>query len=345
MQEAKMSAPFALGTFSIAGCPRFAGMVVGDRMIALEALKPIAAARGLVLAGAGSVLELLQNWQTNFATLRAVFDQVERDSADLFVPLANLTVHAPVDVPRQIFCTGANYYNHVVQLLVDQGPGANPGTEGMDPATLRKYAEDTMAERARTGAPYVFSKIPSAVAGPYDPIVLPAMAQKPDWEIELAVVIGKPARHVTRDQAMAYVAGYTIANDITSRDLIWAKDPKAMGTDWTSSKNAPTFLPLGPFFVPADFVPNPQDLRLTLKLNGDIMQDERTSDMLFDIARQIEYISARAQLWPGDVVCTGSPAGNGTHYKRFLRDGDVVECFIEGLGAQRNPCVADRLPA
>jgi 2-keto-4-pentenoate hydratase/2-oxohepta-3-ene-1,7-dioic acid hydratase in catechol pathway len=345
MQQTGLTAPFALGTFSVAGGPRFAGLVVGERVVALDALPPLARAHGRVLAGTASVLDLLQDWDANFAALQAVFDGVERELDHLFVPLSALKVHAPVDIPRQIFCTGANYFNHVVQMLVDLGPGGTPGTEHMNPDELRKHAEDVMRERAKTGSPYVFSKVPSAVTGPYDPIVLPAIAQKPDWEIELAVVIGKAARHVSRADAMSHIAGYTIANDITSRDLIWCKDPKAMGTDWTSSKNAPTFLPLGPYVVPAAFVPNPQDLHLALDLNGETRQDERTSDMLFDIARQIEYISSRVQLWPGDVICTGSPAGNGTHFNRFLRDGDVVDARIEGLGAQRNPCVAERTPA
>jgi 2-keto-4-pentenoate hydratase/2-oxohepta-3-ene-1,7-dioic acid hydratase in catechol pathway len=198
-----------------------------------------------------------------------------------------------------------------------------------------------MHERARTGSPYFFSKVPSAITGPYDPVILPAIASQPDWELELAVVIGKPARNVRREDAAQYIAGYTIANDITSRDLIWCKEPKAMGTDWISSKNSPTFLPLGPYLVPAAFVPDPAQLQIVLKLNGEVMQDESTSDMIFDIAHQIEYISSRVQLWPGDVICTGSPAGNGIHYKRYLRDGDVMEASITGLGEQRNPCIAE----
>jgi 2-keto-4-pentenoate hydratase/2-oxohepta-3-ene-1,7-dioic acid hydratase in catechol pathway len=339
------SAPFALGSFSVAGGKRFGGLVIGERVIALDALKDIARANGLVLAGTDSVFELLQDWHANFAVVQAILEQVKRDKEEVFAPLSALKVHAPVDLPRQIFCTGANYYRHVVQLLVDQGAGANPGTENMTPEELYQYAHKVMNERARTGSPYVFSKVPSAVTGPYDPIVLPAIAEKPDWELELAVVIGKAARHVSREQALDYVAGYTIANDITSRDLIWCKDPKAMGTDWTSSKNAPTFLPLGPYVVPAAFVADPQNLRIHLSLNGETKQDDRTSDMLFDIARQIEYISSRAQLWPGDIICTGSPAGNGTHYNRFLQDGDVVDGAIEGLGAQRNRCVAERTNA
>ena len=117
-----------------------------------------------------------------------------------------------------------------------------------------------------------------------------------------------------------------------------------LGTDWLRSKSAPSFMPFGPVLVPACFVPNAQDLRLTLKLNGQTMQDESTADMLFDVAQQIEYITAHVQLWPGDLIATGSPAGNGTHYNRFLRDGDVMESSIEGLGTQRNACVGPLTP-
>ena len=116
---------------------------------------------------------------------------------------------------------------------------------------------------------------------------------------------------------------------------------KAMGTDWLASKNSSSFLPMGPYLVPAAFVPDPQQLHLTLKLNGQVMQDEGTNDMLFGVARLIEYISDLVQLWPGDLICTGSPRGNGMHYNRFLRPGDVLEGAITGLGIQRNTCVAE----
>jgi 2-keto-4-pentenoate hydratase/2-oxohepta-3-ene-1,7-dioic acid hydratase in catechol pathway len=341
MSETHTNAGFKLGTFSAAGCPPFAGILRGDRVLALHALQRVADAGGLPLTGSDSVFALLQNWDSNFAALTEALALAHALDPRDWVPVSSLKVHAPIDLPRQIFCTGANYFKHVVDLLVDMGPGANPGTEGMGPAELRAYAENLMNERARTGTPYVFGKIPSAVTGPHDQVILPAQARQPDWELELAVVIGKPARHVKREQAAEYIAGYTIANDITSRDLIWCKDPKAMGTDWISSKNSPTFLPLGPYLVPAAFVADPQALQLVLKLNGETMQNESTSDMIFDIARQVEYISSRVQLWPGDVICTGSPAGNGTHYGRYLQDGDVMEASITGLGEQRNACVAE----
>lgn len=334
-------AGFKLGTFSAIGSQAFAGLVRGDQVIPLHALQKVADGKRLGLSGSESVFALLQNWKTNFAVLCETLALADQTGALDWVPVSCLKVHAPVELPRQIFCTGANYFKHVVDMIVSMGPNAQPATAGMTQAEVRAYAENLMHERAATGSPYIFSKVPSAVTGPYDPVILPALASQPDWELELAVVIGKPARYVRREDAAEYIAGYTIANDITSRDLIWCKEPKAMGTDWVSSKNSPTFLPLGPYLVPAAFVADPQQLQIVLKLNGEIMQDESTSDMIFDIARQIEYISSRVQLWPGDVICTGSPAGNGIHYGRFLRDGDVMEASITGLGEQRNPCVAE----
>jgi 2,4-diketo-3-deoxy-L-fuconate hydrolase len=179
------------------------------------------------------------------------------------------------------------------------------------------------------------------VTGPYDPIILPRNAQQPDWELELAVVIGRRARHVRRDEALDYVAGYTIANDITNRDLVFRTDLKAIGTDWLRGKSMPSFLPMGPCLVPAAFAGDPQDLQITLKLNGQVMQDESTADMIFGVARLIEDLSSYVQLWPGDLIITGSPSGNGTHYNRYLRPGDVIESSITGLGMQRNECIAE----
>ena len=341
MTDTRTQAGFNLGTFSTAGSKPFAGLVRDDQVIALHTLQKVADGEGLQLTGSESVFALLQNWPTNFAALSKALVLADQTGALDWAPVSSLKVHAPVDLPRQIFCTGANYFKHVVDILVSMGPGAHPGTEGMTPAELRTYAENMMHERATTGSPYVFSKIPSAITGPYDQVILPALASQPDWELELAVVIGKSARHVRREDAAQYIAGYTIANDITSRDLIWCKEPKAMGTDWISSKNSPTFLPLGPYLVPAAFVPDPKQLQIVLKLNGEVMQNESTSDMIFDIEHQIEYISSRVQLLPGDIICTGSPAGNGIHHGRFLRDGDVMEAAITGLGEQRNVCIAE----
>jgi 2-keto-4-pentenoate hydratase/2-oxohepta-3-ene-1,7-dioic acid hydratase in catechol pathway len=256
--------------------------------------------------------------------------------------LAQLRTHPPVNLPRQVFCSGANYKKHVIELIVDEGGG--PMTESMTAEERRAWATKMMDDRAANGYPYMFTKPVSAITGAYDNIVLPPHAKAPDWELELGVIIGRRARHVSKAEALNYVAGYSIVNDITNRDHVFRRDAvKAMGTDWVAAKGSPTYLPFGPYLAPAAFVADPQNLRLTLKLNGEVKQDESTADMIFDVARQIEYLSSLVELWPGDLICTGSPAGNGTHYRRFLQEGDVVECTITGLGTQRNVCIKERI--
>jgi 2-keto-4-pentenoate hydratase/2-oxohepta-3-ene-1,7-dioic acid hydratase in catechol pathway len=330
---------FSLGTFSHEGGERFAAMCIGNRVLPLHALHAVAVDCGAERSTKASVLDLLQDWDRNLKVLRALRERIPAQHT-CEVSMSGLRVHPPVDLPRQVLCTGANYRKHVVDLTLDMGVGP----QGLEGPALRKWAEDMMDERAAHGEPYVFPKLPSAITGAFDPVVLPATTLKPDWELELAVIIGRPARNVTRERALDYVAGYAIVNDVSARDLIARTDYKMLGTDWLRSKSAPTFMPFGPVLVPACFVPNAQDLRLTLKLNGQTMQDESTADMLFDVAQQIEYITAHVQLWPGDLIATGSPAGNGTHYSRFLRDGDVMESSIEGLGTQRNACVGPPTP-
>jgi 2-keto-4-pentenoate hydratase/2-oxohepta-3-ene-1,7-dioic acid hydratase in catechol pathway len=210
-----------------------------------------------------------------------------------------------------------------------------------DPATAAARVDAELERRAKTGKPYIFVKLASCVAGPNADLILPKDVEKPDWELELAVVIGRPARRVTAGQAMAHVAGYTIINDVTARDLVFRRDGGGIGADWLASKCQPGFAPLGPLLVPASQVPDVYDLQLQLSLNGKLMQNERTSDMLIDIARQIEHLSNIVTLSPGDVIATGSPAGNGAMHGVFLKPGDVMEASITGLGTQRVRCVAE----
>jgi 2,4-diketo-3-deoxy-L-fuconate hydrolase len=337
---------FALGTFSIGDRSPFAGLVLDGKVFALSGLERLFHQLQLELSGADSVLSLLENWDNNLTALERAAELL-RDGRPTkgpeqaaFVAVDQLKLHPPVKLPRQIFCSGANYRKHVIDLIVDH---AGPDTKGMTTEERRDYATKMMDERAARGAPYFFSKAPSAVTGPCDPIILPRNSQQPDWELELAVVIGRAARHVRRDDALSYVAGYTIANDITNRDLASRSDLKALGIDWVRGKCMPSFLPMGPYLVPAAFVGDPQNLQITLKLNGQVMQDESTADMIFDVTRLIEDLSSYIQLWPGDLIVTGSPSGNGTHYNRYLRPGDVVESSITGLGTQRNECVAESI--
>jgi 2,4-diketo-3-deoxy-L-fuconate hydrolase len=327
--------PFVLGTFRAPGAAAtFGGLVVGDRVL------PLGHVPELGLGPDATTLDLLEHGDAAWPALRAAADRLRgTDDGGLrrhCRTLDGLDVRPPV-APRQVFCSGANYRRHVVDLIVKQ---AQDATRDMGPDERRAWGEKMMDKRAATGTPFFFVKTVSSVTGPFDPILLPQDAQQPDWELELAVVIGRRARHVSRDRALEYVAGYTIANDVTDRDRVYRRpgDAREMGMDWLASKCAPSFLPLGPWLVPADFVPDPQQLQITLRLNGDVMQDESTADMIFPVARLVEHASAYAELLPGDVICTGSPAGNGMHYGRFLCDGDVVEGTIANFGTQRNVC-------
>lgn len=325
---------FALGTFSLAGGTRFVGLCVGERVLALPEVHEQALRAGAHWERGASLLQMLQEWDANLVVLQRLVSELtpKFESAPA---MSALTVHPPVDLPRQVLCTGANYRKHVVDLTLDMGVGP-PGLTGDE---LRKWAEDMMDERAAHGEPYVFPKLPSAITGAYDPVVLPSTTSQGDWELELAVIIGRPARNVRAQEALSYVAGYSIVNDVSARDLIARTDYKMLGTDWLRSKSPPSFMPFGPVLVPACFVSNPQDLWIKLELNGQTMQNESSADMIFGVAQQIEYITRHVQLWPGDLIATGSPAGNGTHYKRFLRHGDVMDSSIQGLGTQRNRCV------
>ena len=339
---------FRLGTFSIAGCEPFPGMVLAEHVYAVHALEELCADAGHVLKGTGSVLGLMEFWDSNFPLLRELAYRLSSAEADSLArgvlsrgtPLSQLRIHAPLQ-PRQIFQAGANYHKHVVDLIVDGAVARDPCA---DREKIRVNAAEMMHKRALSGKPFVFMGLWSSVIGPYDPIVLPYDVEQPDWELELAAVIGRPARRVSRDRALEYVAGYTIANDITSRELVARPDVPQMGMDWISSKGTPTFLPIGPFITPSVFAGEPQALQLNLRLNGQTMQDESTADMIFSVARLIEFISMHARLLPGDLVLTGSPSGNGTHYNRYLRAGDLLEGEISGLGALRNPCIAEPQP-
>ena len=181
----------------------------------------------------------------------------------------------------------------------------------------------------------------SSISGAYDDVILPGGWDDHDWELELGVVIGRRARHVTVADALDFVAGYTICNDLTTRSLVPRKDIPMMGTDWLRAKNFPNVCPAARTWCPPGSYPDPLGLQITLRLNGETMQDGSTKDMLFGPDAIISFVSRHVRLRPGDMVITGSPAGNGSRHGRFLRAGDVMESEITGLGMQRNRCVAE----
>jgi len=312
--------PFALGTFRAPDGAEVAGLVIGQDVHALAPhLGP-----GTTIAG------LLDGWDEAFTQLRSLASRLAGRPADH--DAGALRPLPPVWPPRQLFQAGANYRQHVAELIA--GGGASEQE--------RQAAQRAVDERARNGRPYVFLGLPHSLAGALDDIVLPAAVREVDWELELAAVIGRRAWRVGREDALSHVAGYTICNDITARDHVFRPDLRGIGSDWLAGKNWPTFFPTGPSLVPAPYAGDPMALEIRLWLNGQVMQDSTTADMMFDIARLIEHASSIAELRPGDLLLTGSPPGNGVVHGRFLQDGDVIDAEITGLGRQRNHCVAER---
>jgi 2,4-didehydro-3-deoxy-L-rhamnonate hydrolase len=311
---------FALGTFTTQDGDTFAGLVVGESVLDLRRH----------LGKPCTTLALLDDWGRSLESLSDLASAGSTDAHEL----ESLRPRPPM-MPRQILCAGANYYQHVRQIVY-----STLRLEGDDrpEAELRDEAERQVERRATT-EPYVFAGLPGALAGAQDDVVLWGPGICHDWELELAVVIGRAGRNIPEADAMSHVAGYTISNDISTRDVM--NRPKFPMTDFLMSKCRPTFFPTGPYMVPREFVADPRALRITLSVNGEVMQDELVDDIIYGVERLVSYASSVVGLSPGDLILTGSPAGNaGHHGNRWLVPGDVMEGRITGLGVQRNRCIA-----
>ena len=249
-----------------------------------------------------------------FKKAREIFDNVERDAAALqhaneqgwLVPSADAYWFAPVPRPGKLICIGLNYRDHA------------------------KESNMPLPEK-----PVVFSKFSSAVIAPGEPVVLPATSQQVDYEAELAVIIGRRAKNVSADRAYDYVLGYTAFNDVTARDFQFADG------QWQRGKSCDTFAPMGQTIMTTDAIPDPHKLSIKLTLNGEVMQDSNTDQLIFGVPRLIEFISETITLEPGDVIATGTPPGVGFARKPpvFLKPGDQMEIYIEGMGGLGNPVV------
>jgi 2,4-diketo-3-deoxy-L-fuconate hydrolase len=308
--------------------PAILGLVVGEH------IRPMTAED----LGAPSLNAFLAapDWQRlEHLAEAAPQDPSSAAATDGWQPLGSVELTAPVE-PRQVLQTGANYRDHVIELVAS----GLTNNAGFSPENAKERAAEMMDDRAATGEPYIFIGLPACVTGPEESLVLPSSANTHDWELELAAVIGRPAYRVSREEALDHVSGFTICNDISTREYTFREDMKDIGSDWFRSKNSPGFLPTGPLLVPAHFI-DPTQAHLRLALNGEIKQDANTTDLMFDLAALLSAASQTARLLPGDLLLTGSPAGNGQHWKRFLQDGDVLEGTISGLGTQVIRCTSD----
>jgi 2,4-diketo-3-deoxy-L-fuconate hydrolase len=310
---------FGLGTFATSSRV-FVGLVRGDQVHDVSH----------VVGRDASLRDVLADWDAALDALVAIAPRLDSGTA-----IADLHVLPPVQPVGQVLCAGANYRRHVEQIV--QTSLRNSG----DPRTddeLRDFAIATIDRQATTD-PLMFIGLPSAVSGARDDVVLWTPGTQHDWELELAVIVKKPAFQVDTADAMDYVAGYVMSNDVSVRDVM--ARPQNPLTDFVTSKNRPTYFPTGPFILPARFVPDYRRLRILLKVNGEVMQDESVSDIIHGVEKCVSYASHSTYLSAGDMILTGSPAGNaGHHGNRWLRPGDVMEGSITGLGAQITKCVA-----
>ena len=284
-------------------------------------------------ARVASVTELVERWDRYRLDLQTLLERPKTPVQIVQggIPIGALRLQAPIR-PGQVFCTIGNYRRQVVETAVDSG--------GRDDAHARRTAAlETLARRRLHGEPYVCLTSPGRVGSPIGALVLGPGVDTLDWEVEIGAVIGGSGSHLPPEQADGIVAGYCVANDLTIRARVARPDLPALGSDWLQSKGMRGSLPLGPWFVPAWQVPDPTRLWLRLTLNGAVMQDDTAGDMLFDIGEQLAYLSRHTRLRPGDLLCTGSPAGFGIHHNRFLRPRDVIRASITGLGEQVKHCV------
>ncbi|MCS6817730.1 MAG: fumarylacetoacetate hydrolase family protein [Blastocatellia bacterium] len=280
------------------------GIVVGEWVYSLSVRDP-------QLRDVGALLERGEEVLLQARRLEMAIREGERGVPhEAMAPLSEVRLLPPVRRPEKIICLGLNYRDHA-----------------------REAGMPIPAE------PVFFAKYANTLAGPYDPILRPLAVEQLDYEVELAVVIGREGKYLSEAEALAYVAGYMVLNDVSARDFQFRTG------QWTHGKTFDGFAPCGPFLVTADEVPDPHGLRLRLWVNGELRQDSHTGEMIFSIPYLIHYFSQLFTLRPGDILSTGTPPGVGMARRppAFLKDGDEVVAWIEGIGQLCNRVVMETL--
>jgi 2-keto-4-pentenoate hydratase/2-oxohepta-3-ene-1,7-dioic acid hydratase in catechol pathway len=261
----------------------------------------------LSLEGAG-FSDLISVLAGGAEALAKIENWIYQPPPEALLPWGSVTLLAPIPRPPKFICVGLNYRDHAIE-------------SGLPIPEI----------------PVIFSKFSNTVIGPGAPIVLPKNSTKPDYEAELAFVIGKPGRHIPADKWLEHVAGYTIVNDVSARDFQLAT------SQWLMGKTFDTFAPMGPYLVTADEIIDPHSLAIGTTINGEVLQDSNTRELIFRIPEIVARLSSVFTLETGDIVSTGTPPGVGMARKppRWLRPGDDVIVRVEGLGELRNPVVAE----
>jgi 2-keto-4-pentenoate hydratase/2-oxohepta-3-ene-1,7-dioic acid hydratase in catechol pathway len=300
-------AGYRLATYATGAEPR-AGIIVDDKVFD--------AAKLAGKAAYATVLGILEDWRSAQGALKKAAARAAQGRTK-GQPLSRTKLLAPVRWPSAIYCAGSNYADHAAEMAARHNRPLEP-----DPHTLGLKA-------------WHFLKATRTLADPGATVAISTYAKNVDWEVELAAIIGRLARNVTMDKALSYVAGYTVANDLSARDRGFrAKigESSPFRADWTKHKTFDGSCPLGPWIVPASDIGDPQKLGLKLWVNDVLKQDSNTKDMIFNLAEQIVQLSDGMTLYPGDVILTGTPAGVGAGRGEFLKAGDVVKAWVEKIG-------------
>ncbi|MBM3149258.1 MAG: fumarylacetoacetate hydrolase family protein [Chloroflexi bacterium] len=255
--------------------------------------------------------DMLSFLEAGEAAMEAARTVLDDPPGSCIYPLSEVTFRAPVPNPRKVFGIGLNYTDHAVE-----------------------------SGRPIPPEPVLFNKLPTAIIGPNEPILLPEESDEVDYEVELVCIIGKRGRRISKEDAYHYIAGYTVGNDVSARDWQLRKP----GGQWLLGKTFDTFGPIGPVLALKDEVPDPHNLKIMATISGELLQDSNTNEMIFKMNDLVAYISQVVTLEPGDLIFTGTPPGVGNARKprRFLREGDVCELEIQYIGKLVNPVRADK---
>ncbi len=308
-----MAAEYRLLSYIDGGTTK-AGALVGDRIVPVASLLP-----GVDVEST-SVLDLLRNWDIVHPRLHAAAQNVKPTDG---ISLADAKLQAPILYPGALFCAGANYWDHLEEM-----------------AEIAKRITGKAPAMTKAKDPYFFMKTTAgSIIGTGTPARLPSFSHQVDWEAELGVVIARPTRNISEERALDAVAGYLIVNDLSARDLM-KREGSPFGMDWIGQKCFEDAAPMGPWFTPAAYIADPNNLPIKLWVNGVIKQNSNTSRLVHNIAEQIAYLSRHFTLNPGDVIATGTPAGVGMPRGEFLKVGDEVRIDIGGCGTLTNTMVA-----
>ena len=335
--------PFKLATFESNGVEHL-GLVLDERILNVAAAnEQLAAESGLSSVKIpGDMRTLIENYEFVKGRLYQIanyYSEKGTDGLEFAHDAGSISIEAPIKYPWNIVAAAANYKAHATGMANEAGgesaeQTAAPRRGGFDASRVAEIVPER-------DAPVMFAKSPrSCIIGTGEPYYIPPGRERIDWEGEMAIVIGKPAYLVSNDDAHDYVFGYSIMYDMSDRGGRTREVSMFPGPNWFDSKSTDRCAPFGPYIVPKEFLPNFENLRLVTKVNGEIMQDQTTADLIWNEANLVRYTSSILTLYPGDVIATGTPSGTGAERGQFLKAGDVVTIELEGVGTLETPIEA-----